>query len=134
MKLKLLMAASLAALLAGACDNAPDNDADDNGTGAEVQTEGTADDRARQALGEAADSAGDTVRNLGEAGRAAIESIQENAPEIREGLRDAGERVRNAAGALMNDPDRSAPMDAEGDSAADADDIPENREQPPTPN
>jgi hypothetical protein len=130
MKLKLMAAAGLTALLLAACDNAPENDAaQENGEPEATVGEETG-SRAQDALRDAAQSAGDAARSLGEAGRAAVESLQESAPEIREGLENAGERVRNATDALINDPDQNAPVDAEGDSAADNNDVPESQETP----
>jgi hypothetical protein len=69
------------------------------------------------------------MENLGKAGAAGIEALQENAPEIREGLNNAGERLRNAAGALTGDRE-GAPVDAQGDSQADANETPETQEPP----
>ena len=126
-------AAGLAALFLAACDDAGDPAREPPVEPAEESStapEGTSGERAREALGEAGDAARQTLESLGEAGRAGIEALQENAPEIREGLENAGERIRNAGDALLNEP-YSAPVDAEGDSEADANETPESQEAQP---
>jgi hypothetical protein len=124
-------AAALASLILVACDNAGDPAAEPPVEPAEqsdaAEPDGAAGERAQEALGRAGDAARETLENLGEAGRAGVEALQENAPEIREGLNEAGERIRNAGEALLNDPD-PAPVDAEGDSGADANEVPERSE------
>jgi hypothetical protein len=87
--------------------------------------QGNAGERAREALGEAGNTARQTMQNLGEAGKAGVEALKENAPEIREKVGEAGQRVRNAADALLKDPSPSAPA---GDSPADANTTPEAAE------
>ena len=134
MRMRSIAAASLAGLLFVACDNAGNDDAgqstpppEQSGSAAPASGSG---DRARDALGEAADSARQTMENLGEAGQAGFDALQENAPEIREGLDNAGERLRNAAGALIEDPDQP---DTPGDSELDANETPEALEPPTQP-
>jgi hypothetical protein len=133
MKTKLILAAGLTALALTACDDAGDAEREPPVEPVEgsrpVEPDGSAGDRAGAALERAGDSARETMEALGEAGDAGWEALQENAPEIREGLSDAGERIRNAAGALMEDPD-PAPVDAQGDSAADLNETPERSEAP----
>lgn len=128
---KSMMAAGLAALLLAACDDAGDPDVEKPIAPAEDSSsaapQGTSGERARDALGDAGDAARDTIQNLGNAGKAGIEALQENAPEIRENLNAAGDRVRNAAEALTGSAD-TAPVDAEGDSQADANETPERQE------
>ncbi len=127
-----IAAAGLAAFLLAGCDDAGDPAVEPPVEPAEEQSaapepEGASGERAREALGEAGDAARRTLENLGEAGQAGIEALQENAPEIREGLNEAGERVRNAGDALLDGSD-PAPADSQGDSAADANETPEARE------
>ncbi|MDQ3557644.1 MAG: hypothetical protein M3453_00350 [Pseudomonadota bacterium] len=126
---KSLMAAGLAALLLTGCSDAGDPDVEQPIPPAEDSSSaapnGTSGERARDALGEAGDAARETIQNLGEASKAGIEALQENAPDIRENLNAAGERVRNAADALVEDPDRP---DVPGDSEADANETPERLE------
>jgi hypothetical protein len=131
MPTKLILAAGFAALMLTACDDAGDaareppvEPAEEAGAAA---PEGSSGERAGAALERAGESARQTLEDLGEAGQAGWDALQENAPEVREGLNEAGERIRNAAGALMEETD-PAPADAEGDSAADADETPEARE------
>ena len=130
-RINLILAAGLTALTMVACDNAGDPEApvepaEETGS---VEPSGNSTERAQDALGQAGDSARQTIENLGEAGRAGFEALQENAPEIRENLNEAGERVRNAADALFEDPE-GPPVDAEGDSEADLGEVPENQEAP----
>ena len=131
MRTGIILAAGLSLLLVAACEKAenpepPVPPAEDTTSTA---PEGASGDRAQDALGRASESARETMENLGQAGRAGIEALQENAPEIREGLNNAGERLRNAAGALTGDP-YAAPVDAQGDSEADANETPERQETP----
>ena len=131
MRTKIILAAGLSLLLVAACEKAenpepPVPPAEDTTSTA---PDGASGDRAQDALGRASDSARETMENLGQAGRAGMEALQENAPEIREGLNNAGERLRNAAGALTGDRD-AAPVDARGDSEADANETPERLETP----
>jgi hypothetical protein len=120
------LAAGIAALLVAACDNAENADSAEEAPPAVGETSG---DRARDSLERAGESAQESLRNLGEAGRAGVDALQENAPAIREGMKNAGERLRNAAGAFVEDPDRP---DVPGDSELDADETPEALEtQPP---
>ena len=123
----LSIAAVLAAFLLTACDNAGDPEveppvppAEETGSAAPAGDSG---DRASEALGEAGDAARRTLENLGEAGSAGVEALRENAPEIRENIGEAGQRLRNAADALLTDPDQPA-----SDSAADANVTPEAAE------
>lgn len=122
-----IMLAGLVGLLLAGCDD-PDKAADANAPASEAQQSGDSTERAQNALGEAGTAARETLQNLGEAGAAGIDALQENAPEIKEGLNNAGERLKNAAGSLVNDP---AQPDAPGDSEADANETPEALE--PTP-
>ena len=119
------LAAGVATLLLAACDNAENADKAEDTPPASSETSG---DRARESLERAGEAAQESLRNLGEAGRAGVEALQENAPAIREGVESAGERLRNAAGALIEDPDRP---DVPGDSELDADETPEDLEPPP---
>jgi hypothetical protein len=125
--------AGLALLFLAGCDDAGDPAREPPVEPAEQSSttppEGSSGERAREALGEASDAARQTLESLGEAGQAGIEALQENAPEIREGLENAGERIRKAGDALLNDSD-SAPVDAQGDSEADANETPESQEAP----
>lgn len=122
-----------APLLIAACDSAGDPDQDKPIPPAEDSSsaapDGTSGQRAQEALGEASRAARQTMESLGEAGAAGIDALRENAPEIRDGLNNAGERLRNAAGALIEDPD-APPVDAQGDSSAAADETPEAQEAP----
>lgn len=118
-----IMVAGVAALLIAGCEDR-DNAAEANAP-AETQPAGDASTRAQDALGEAGTAARETLQNLGEAGAAGIESLQENAPAIQDGLSNAGERLKNAAGEIVNDV-RSP--DAPGDSEADANETPEAAE------
>jgi hypothetical protein len=133
MRTNFFVAAGLAGLLLAACDNAGDADQDRPIPPAEdgaAAPEGTSGEAAQDALGRASESARETMENLGEAGRAGIEALQENAPEIREGLNEAGERLRNAAGALTGDASDAPPLDEEGDSERDVNEVPEAQEPP----
>jgi hypothetical protein len=118
-----IMLAGLAALLIAGCDD-PDNAADAN-TPAQTQPAGDASTRAQDALGQAGTAARETLQNLGEAGAAGLESLQENAPAIQEGLSNAGDRLKDAAGNIINDVN---PPDAPGDSEADPNQTPERSE------
>jgi hypothetical protein len=69
------------------------------------------------------------VESLGEAGKAGLDALEENAPAIRQGMDEAGQRLRNAAGALLADPEAPA-VDVQGDSSADKDEVPEQLEAP----
>ena len=119
------LAIGLAALALAACDNAENADSAEETPPAVGETSR---DRARESLERAGEAAGESLRNLGEAGRAGVEALQENAPAIREGVENAGERLRNAAGALIEDPDRP---DVPGDSELDSNETPEALEPPP---
>jgi hypothetical protein len=126
MRTTIILAASLAALTVAGCDNA-ENAANTSPPPETTQPPSTSGERAQEALGEAGDAARETLQNLGEAGRAGFEALQENAPEIQEGLNEAGQRLRNAAGALVEEPDRP---DVPGDSEADTNETPEALESP----
>ena len=133
MRFNSIVLAGMCAVLIAACDNAgdPDQDkpippAEDSSSAAPDRTSG---ERAQEALGEASQAARETMESLGEAGAAGIDALRENAPEIREGLNNAGERLREAAGALTRDPD-APPVDAQADSSADANETPEAQEAP----
>jgi hypothetical protein len=115
-----MLAGLTALLLAGCGDN--DKAADTDSPAPETQATGDAGTRAQDALGEAGDAARQTMESLGEAGAAGVEALKENAPEIKEGLNNAGERLKNAAGALVEDANQP---DAPGDSKADANETPE---------
>ena len=119
------LAVGVAVLLLAACDNAENADNAEETPPAVGETSG---DRARESLERAGEAAQESLRNIGEAGRAGVEALQENAPAIREGVENAGERLRNAAGALIEDPDRP---DVPGDSDLDVDETPEALEPPP---
>ena len=119
-----ILLAGLAAFLLAGCDD-PDKAA--NAPAADAPPAGAATERAQDALGQAGDAARQTMESLGEAGAAGIEALQENAPAIKEGLNNAGDRLKNAAGALVEDPNRP---DAPGDSEADANETPEVLEPP----
>jgi hypothetical protein len=119
------LAMGVAVLVLAACDNAENADNAEETTPAVGETSG---DRARESLEQAGEAAQESLRNLGEAGRAGVDALQENAPAIREGMENAGERLRNAAGALIEDPDRP---DMPGDSELDADETPEALEPSP---
>ena len=125
MRTILILAATLVGLLVAGCDNA-DNTAETPPPAEDAAPAGDSGERAQEALGEAGDAARETLENLGEAGRAGFEALQENAPEIQEGLNEAGERIRNAAGALIEGDQPDAP----GDSEADANETPEALETP----
>ena len=133
MRFNSIAVAGMCALLIAACDNAGDPDQDKPIPPAEDSSstapDGTYGERAQEALGEASQAARQTMESLGEAGAAGIDALRENAPEIREGLNNAGERLRNAAGALTRDP-AAPPVDAEGDASADTDETPEAQEAP----
>ncbi len=131
MRTTLIAMGVLAPLFLAACSDAGDPEkepptppADDQGAAAPA---GDATSRAREALGEAGQAARETLQNVGEAGRAGVEALQENAPAIRENLNEAGERVRDAAGALTGD-GAPAANDAQGDSEADPNETPERQE------
>jgi hypothetical protein len=129
MRTQIIFAAGFSLLLLAACEKAenpepPVPPAEDSTSAA---PEGASGERAQDALGRAGEAARETMENLGQAGAAGIDALQENAPEIREGLNNAGERLRNAAGALTGERE-GAPVDAEGDSQADANETPEARE------
>ena len=119
------LAVGVAALVLAACDNAENADKAEETPHAVGETSG---DRARESLERAGEAAQESLRNLGEAGRAGVEALQENSPAIRESMENAGERLRNAAGALIEDPARP---DVPGDSELDADETPEALEPPP---
>lgn len=119
-----IMLAGLAGLLLAGCDD-PDNAADANAPASQTQPAGDASTRAKEALGEAGTAARETLQNIGEAGAAGIDALQENAPAIQEGLSNAGERLKDTAGEIMNDVN---PPDAPGDSEADANETPERLE------
>ena len=138
-----ILALGLAGLVLAACDNANEQTSADPPAG-ETQTESGATERAQNALQEAGESALDAAAKLGEAGKAGLEALQENAPEIREGLSEAadqarqaageaGERLQGAADALLRDDSDAPPLDAEGDSEADLNEVPETQERPAAP-
>ena len=129
MRTKNILVAGLFLLLVAACEKAenPEPPVPPAEGATSTEPDSGSGDRAQDALGRAGESARETMENLGQAGAAGIEALQENAPEIREGLNNAGERLRNAAGALTGDRE-GAPVDAEGDSQADANETPEAQE------
>lgn len=119
------LALGIAAVILAGCDNAENADNTEETPPTVGETSG---DRARESLERAGEAAQESLRNLGEVGRAGVEALQENSPAIRQGMEDAGERLRNAAGALIEDPNRP---EAPGDSELDADETPEALEPPP---
>ncbi len=124
------LAIGVAALLLGACDNAENADSADSAEETPPAVGQTSGDRARESLERAGEAAQESLRSLGEAGRAGVDALQENSPAIREGMENAGERLRNAAGALVEDPNQP---DVPGDSETDPDETPEAIEPPPPP-
>ena len=129
MRSKIILAAGLSLLLVAACEKAGDPEVEPPIPPAEDSaTEGDSGAAAQDALGRASESARETMESLGEAGRAGFEALQENAPEIREGLNEAGDRLRDAAGALTGDNSDAPPLDAEGDSERDVNETPEAQE------
>ena len=131
MRTRSCLMAGLAALLLAGCDDSseraagtPEPPAAEASPPSDSSTE-----RAQRALGEAGEAARETMESLGEAGQAGLEALEENAPAIRDGIGEAGQRLRNAADALLADPDAPA-VDVQGDSAADKDEVPEQLETP----
>ena len=131
MRTRSILIAGLAAAILAACDDSGERAAETPAAppGEAAEPSGTSGDRAERALGEAGEAARQTMEKLGEAGQAGIEALEENAPAIRENIGEAGERLRNAADALVTDPDAPA-VDLQGDSGADADEVPEQLETP----
>ena len=136
-----ILAASLVALLLAACDNANEqSQAEPPATTGPSESGSDPSTRASDALKDAGNSALDAAAKLGEAGKAGLEALQQEAPAVTETLSQAaesakqaagevGERLQSATDALLNDPD-SPPLDSAGDSQNDANQTPEAQEPP----
>ena len=137
-----MLGAGISALLLAGCGDGAEQGAGAPPAGGTARTEapqtapsGDAGSQVTQSLQRAGEAAGEVAKNLGEAGGAAVESLKENAPEIRQNIEEgatkagevigeAGQRLKNAAEAFVNEP-VEAPA---GDSPADPNRTPERQE------